>query len=135
MREPVTLEYAKVGEPRRLFAWEHAMGAGAVTALVVVMAFVLAPVAERELMRFGAVLPWYATALLEGCRVIRRFGWMLAWFPAVTVGFVAAAMGARGKRMRLVLRVWVLIGVVVGVVMGVGLYGAVLQLTLKQAGG
>lgn len=135
MRKPPTLEYAEIVAPRRVFALDHAIGAAMVTALVVVMAFVLAPAAEEAMRGFGVVLPGYVVVLLEICRAIRRFGWMLAWFPAVTVGFVAALMGSRGMRRWLVIRLWIAIGVAVGLVMGIGLYGTVLHLTLKQAGG
>jgi len=123
------------GGRRRIFAWEHALGAGAVTAMVVVMAFIMAPAAEASLKGDGAKIPGLVVVIFDVCTGIRSFGWMLAWFPAVTVGFVAGAMGSRGRRKWLALRLWFAMGVGAGLVMGAVMYGAILQSAMKQAGG
>lgn len=123
--------------PRRLFAWEHAFGAGMATAIVVLIAFFLAPAIEPNLRDFSKKqpLPAYTEMVFGFCSFLRGAGLLLSWAPAVTMGFLFGMLGTRGRRPLRVVSFWAGLGVVAAVGVAVSLYAPLLGAAMDFAGG
>lgn len=123
--------------PRRVFAWEHAIGSGLATIVIVVISFTIAPAVEPSLRDFmkRQPLPGYTEVVFAFCNFVRSIGWMLVWAPAITMGFLFGMMGSRGRRRLLVLSAWSGLGIVLSLFVAISLYAPLLSAAFDFASG